>query len=353
MQLCNQLTNAVRSQFVARWVSYWVIALALLIGIACVQAAPTQLPTPTPTPIPTPTPTAPLIVESGLDFNADPDPEKLIQMLRLIDRLPESYSRMVVVDMKGLAETSALEQAVDLGELGLPPMIQPLLTYALDMMVLAVPDDGNGTVVIFQGGVDLEALVELARSLGMSIAAEPEIYQGHRMWSGQLFGFTALSLAELGGNLGVIAQGPITDHSVAEQLVKGVLDVDVAIAPTSVLLGGPVFRSLVGELPSGPVTVLADECRSLASLYSDVTFVGCASSAMTVIEANEEQAVAHLVLGFVTEVQAEASLPLLRGGLSNSELQLEDIALRLEGVLLKARVVGNTQEILAALRGED
>jgi hypothetical protein len=42
---------------------------------------------------------------------------------------------MVVVDVGELTETSSLEQVVDLGELGLVPMVQPLLTYALDMMV--------------------------------------------------------------------------------------------------------------------------------------------------------------------------------------------------------------------------
>jgi hypothetical protein len=93
-----------------------------------------------------------VIVEFGPDFNSDPDPKKLLQVNDLLSRLPEGYSRMVVVYVGELAETSSLEQVVDLGELGLLPMVQPLLTYALDMMVLASPDSGDGTVVIFQGG---------------------------------------------------------------------------------------------------------------------------------------------------------------------------------------------------------
>jgi len=91
---------------------------------------------------------------------------------------------MVVVDLGELAETSSLEQVVDLGEFGLPLMVQPLITYALDMMVLASPDSDDGAVVIFQGGVELESLVDLARSLGMAIDPDPEYYQGHRVWSG-------------------------------------------------------------------------------------------------------------------------------------------------------------------------
>lgn len=352
MQVSNQSAQVYRGVVVARWASWLIIALALSLGIACVQAVPTEIPTPTPTPTPVPTPTvppppagsAPLLDDSG------PDPDKLLQMLRLLSKLPEGYSKMVVVDVNELAQTSALEKSVDLADFGLPRMLLPLLTYSLDMVVLAVPDDGNGSVVVFQGGVELEALVTVARSLGMSIYPDPEIYQGNRMWSGQAFGLTALSLADLGGNTGVVAQGPVTDHSVPERLVKDVFDAAEANSPTSVLVGGPVFWSLVGELPSGPVTVLADECRTLASLHSNVTFAGCASTALTVIEANEDELVAYLVVGFGTEVQAEAAFPLLREGLDNSEIQLGDIAIRQDGVLLKAKMVGDTQEILAVLK---
>jgi hypothetical protein len=352
----------------AAWYLCPVIALALFLGIACVQVAPTipptptptptPMPTPTPTPMPTPTPTpalsplpegsAPPLVEFEPDFSADPDPEKLDQMLRLVGKLPAGYSRMVVVDVKELNRSAALAQAVDLGELGLPRMLQLLLTHALDLVVLAVPDDVNGGVVVFQGEVDLGSMVALASGLGLSIDPEPEIYQGHRRWSGQIFGTTALSLAELGGNIGVIAQGPATDPSVPEQLVKDVLD--GADGPTPVLPGGPEFRGLVGKLPSGTVTVLVDECRSPAS---NITQVGCASAAMTVIEASEGQVLAHLVLGFGTEAQAEVALPVLREGLANSELDLREIAVRQEGTLLRARMVGNTQEILTVLTGEN
>jgi len=272
-------------------------------------------------------------------------------MLRLIGWLPEGYSRMVVVDVKGLTRSSALAQAVDLGELGMPRVLLPLLTYGLDLLVLAVPDDENGAVVIFQGEVDLGSLVVLARGLGMAIDPEPVIYQGHRLWSGQLFGVTALSLADLEGNIGVIAQGPVADHSVPERLVKDVLDGPDAPAP--VLPGGPAWWGLVGELPSGPVTVLADECRSLVRLHSAIGLAACVSSAITIIEAGEDQVVAYLVFEFGTEVQAEAALPILREGLANSEIGFSEVSARRDGVLLRARVSGNTGKVLAALKGEN
>ena len=150
LTVCNQSAKSVRSVLVARWVLWPVVALALTLGLACTQATFTEIPTPTPTPTPTPAPlplgSGPVVVEFGPDFNADPDPKKLLQVNDLLSRLPEGYSRMVVVDVGELAETSSFEQMVDLGELGLPPMVQPLLTYALDMIVLASPDSGDRTV---------------------------------------------------------------------------------------------------------------------------------------------------------------------------------------------------------------
>ena len=214
------------------------------------------------------------------------------------------------------------------------------------MMVLASPDSGDGTVVIFQG-VELESLVDLARSLGMAIDPEPEYYQGYRVWSGQILGLGALSLAELGDNTSIIAQGPVTDHSVPERLVHNMLDLEDA--PSEGFVDGPVFWGLVDQQPSGPVIVVADECRSLAELYSDITLVGCTAAAVSVNEVSANQVVTHLVLGFGTEVQAEIALPLLRDGLLSSEIRLEEIGIRQEGVLLRVRIVGNTQEIIDAL----
>ena len=67
---------------------------------------------------------------------------------------------------------------VDLGNLGLPPMVLPLLTYASDMMVLASPDSSDGAVVIFQRRVEPESMVDLARGFGMAIDPEPDYYRG-------------------------------------------------------------------------------------------------------------------------------------------------------------------------------
>jgi hypothetical protein len=259
------------------------------------------------------------------------------------------------VDVKGLARSPALSQAVDLESLGLPGTLRPLLTYALDLLVLAVPewvpDARNGALVIFEGEVDLRSLVALASGLGMEIDPDPQIYQEHPLWSGQLFGSTALSLADLGNNIGVLAQGPVTDHSVPERTVKEVLD--GADGAPGVPLGGPVFWGLAGRLPSGPVTVLADECRGLATLPLAIVLDGCVASAITIIEVGEEQVAAHLVLEFGTEAQAEAALPRLREGLANGEIEVRETAVRQEGALLRIRMAGDTQEILAVLRGEN
>ena len=142
-----------------------VVALSLTLGSACAQATFTEIPTPTPAPTPTPVPrtsgSGPVIVEFAPDFNFDPDPEKLLQVKDLLSWLPGGYSRMLAVGVGALAETYPSEQMVDLGNLGLPPMVLPLLTYASDMMVLASPDSRDGTVVIFQRRVEPESLVDL------------------------------------------------------------------------------------------------------------------------------------------------------------------------------------------------
>ena len=348
LAVCNQSAKSVWSVFVPLRVLWTVVVLALTLGLTCAEATFTEILTPTPTPPPLTLGSGPVIVEFGLDFNSDTDPEKLLQRKNLLYRLSEDYSRMVVVDVGELAETSSLEQVVDLGELGLHPMVQPLITYALDMMVLASPDSDDGAVVIFQGGVELESLVDLARSLGMAIDPEPEYYQGYRVWSGQILGLGALSLAELGDNTSIIAQGPVTDHSVPERLVHNMLDLEDA--PSEGFVDGPVFWGLVDQQPSGPVIVVADECRSLAELYSDITLVGCTAAAVSVNEVSANQVVTHLVLGFGTEVQAEIALPLLRDGLLSSEIRLEEISIRQEGVLLRVRIVGDIHEILDALQ---
>jgi hypothetical protein len=136
-----------------------------------------------------------------------------------------------------------------------------------------------------------------------------------------------------------------------ERLVKEVLD--GADGATYVLLDGPEFWSLPGQLSSGPVTVLADQCRILATLPSAMDLVGCVSSAMTVMEAGEDQVAAHLVLQFGTEAQAEAALPRLREGLDQGEIEAEEIAVGREGALLRARLVGDPGEILSLLKGEN
>ena len=85
---------------------------------------------------------------------------------------------MLALGVGARAETYPSEKMVDLGNLGLPPMVLPLLTYASDMMVLASPASSDGAVVIFQRRVEPESMVDLARSFGMAIDPEPDYYRG-------------------------------------------------------------------------------------------------------------------------------------------------------------------------------
>ena len=157
----------------------------------------------------------------------------------------------------------------------------------------------------------------------------------------------ALSLAELGDNTSIIAQGPVTDHFFPERLVKDVLD--LKDAPSEGFVDGPVFWGLVDQLLSGPVIVVADECHSLAELHSDIALAGCTAAALSLNEVSADQVVANLVLGFGKEVQAKIALPLMRDSLLSSEIWLGEITIWQEGVLLRVRIVGDTQEIFGAL----
>lgn len=124
---------------------------------------------------------------------------------------------------------------------------------------------------------------------------------------------------------------------------------DLENAPSERFVDGAVFWGLVDQVPSGPMVVMADECRSLGELHFDIALVGCTAAAVSVNEVSDDQVVAHLVIEWRKEVQAKTALPLLRDGLLSSDIQLGEIAIRQEGVLLRVRIVGDAQQLSDAL----
>jgi len=67
------------------------------------------------------------------------------------------------------------------------------------------------------------------------------------VWPVQILGLGAQSLAELGDNTNIVAQGPVTDYSIPERLVKDVVDLENA--PSEGFVDGAVFWDIqLGEI---------------------------------------------------------------------------------------------------------
>ena len=336
-------------------------ALVLLVLTACVQVAPTPTATPTPTPTPTLTPTPTptptpmpsslagptILVEFEAGFDPNPDPKRLLRLMRLLSLVPDGVASVGVVDFQELEEGSALDQSLDPRRLGIPGPVLPLISASLDQLLVATSDEGNSRFLIFDGAVDAAGLVRLASGFGISFQTEPEVYRGRQVWKGQAFGLVTFALADTNEGVVVLSQGVPGAVNGPDALVKRVLD--ATEGPYLVLLGPEDAIGLVNSLPSGLVTLLGQGCVDLSDLVGLAALNGCTATAATISSTNADQLVAHFLISFSNEMEAGKAVIVLKDSILETELQLTEVSIRQEVARVRIRAIGDAEEVLGAL----
>ena len=273
--------------------------------VACAEATPTPNPTPTPTSTPTPTPSPTPFPSLPADlfegFDATPDPAQLAQLSRLLFLVPADSRGAAFLSIGASVQDPALQRALESQDLGLVSSLPPEISSLLDALVVAVPKDGQGLILILEGAIDIDSLVQWVEGFGVSVV-------------------------------------PGTDPA---GLVKGSLDTFDDVAPG--LLDDPIVALLANNLPSGLTTVLFPDCADLDTVAPNAELSGCNGVGLSAELMAEDTVAVNAVVSFVSEEQASAALPILKESFGPGDLVPLGVAARREGSMVRVRAaVGAT-----------
>ena len=255
--------------------------LATIALADCTQATPSPTPLPTHTPTPTMAPTLALAAPGNLEdvVLPAPDPDRLAKLSRLLTLVPGNFTAALFVDVEAVASSTLLQSNFDLGGLGLPAIVPTRTTELLDTLGVATAPEGEGSLAVLDGSIDVGSLLQLASGFGISVGApKPELYRNHRLWNIDVFDFS-LAVGEADSTIVVLSSGSFSSGVSALDLVKGSLDSFDGL--TSTLLDEPVNQNLLNRLPSGFATTLVAQCGDLTQLAAVMDLPGCTGAAVS------------------------------------------------------------------------
>ena len=338
-----------------RWAGLLLFLLAAIVLAGCTQAATSSTPVPTatatPTPIPTattaPTPNLPIKLENGV--LPDPDPDRLAKLSRLLTLVPADFGTAVFVDVQAIKDSPLLQSEFDMAELGLPAIVSSTATNLLNGVGVVEGPEGEGTLAVLDGPIDVESLLQLAGGFGFALGApEPEPYRDHRVWNIDVLGLI-LAVGEADANTAVFSSGLNAENVYPLDLVKGSLDSFDGLAPG--WLDEPVNDRLLKRLPSGFVTTLLARCGELAQLAVVIDLPGCAGAAVSAQSLGADGVVLYGLVAFEDETSASAGLELALERIeAEGGLLFGDVTVGLEEELVWTRVLLDTSQVGQALR---
>jgi hypothetical protein len=247
-----------------------------------------------------------------------------------------------LINVAELARNPELRQSLGLERMGAAGVLLPLISKRLNTLVLATKADAPGSIAIFDSSITPEQMIQMAAGLGVTVAAEPELYQEFEVWKGNAFGLTALALAGVEKNTTVVAQAPVSaDGPTATGLLRQALD--SSLDQEGSFAAQPEIDLAVNGLSAGLMLVLSQDC-DLPSKMLTGDWSGCVGSALSVVAVREGTLTLRTLLVFETEAQAMAALEAMpREGIGAS---------RQEGRLLHLQTVGDTDRTLAVLTSQ-
>ena len=179
-----------------------------------------------------------------------------------------------------------MRQALELDQLGMAGMLLGAgEATQVQAVVVGVTEVGAGGIIVaLEGSIEIERLVRIASSLGVSdISAGPEMHQEFQLWSGEAFGLIALALAGVDETTMVMSQAEVGSGSDATDQVRGALDAFAGESPR--LLDDPGLAALVNNMPSGVITTLFEDCAPLENLSIVEDVSGCVGHKIWAIRA--------------------------------------------------------------------
>ena len=332
----------------------WVVAVAFLGGCAA-ATTPTPTPTPVPTSTPVTTPTPEPLNHFDQLLEQRPGAAELERSRELLALVPASYRAVAHINVAALGENPDLRQALGLEQLGPAGALLPLVSNQLSTLVIASSGSDGSTIAVFDGPVNPESLVQLARGLGVTVAPEPESYREYQIWQGDAFGLVALALAQARADTLVVVQAPLVQEATVSpaELVKDSLD--SLDNPANSLVAIPPVERMVAVLPLELLTLLYQDCRGIAELTASIHSIqwdDCTGAAISLVAVDGETLTLRMLWTFQTGVQAATAALLAVEGIALGGVPLAVVDSRTEGAMLQVQATGEATLILDTIVGQ-
>ena len=156
-----------------------------------------------------------------------------------------------------------MQWALESEDLWLVRSLPPEISSLLDALVVAVLEGGQGLILILEGAIGIDSLVQWVEGFGVSVV--PETCRDYRGLSGDAFGFVALSLA--------VVDGPTTARDSSRR--SGQRPPGCLLRCGSGVARGPNRCSAGHNMPLGLTTALFPDCAGLDTVAPNAELSGC------------------------------------------------------------------------------
>ena len=292
-----------------RWWKYPLLVLVMMVLLGCALSTPTSTPNPTPTSTvpPTSTPTSTPPPQGEFDLTADQD--QLALLLHLLSFVPGGDSQAAFLNTRAVQQNPDLSESrseFSLENLGLAEISSPDIADSLESLVLSTAEDGRELIIVLNGHISIDALLQDLRGRGISMGTAPEIYRSYKVWHSSPSAPSAMSLTAVDNTTLVLARAaPIAGNGVAAARLQDALDAFDGVTPG--LLDYPEVLQLANNLPSGFATVVDRDCRGIFPIME-----GCAAAGGSGQVVGPSETATTLLAVFGNETQAMAAMPELR-----------------------------------------
>ena len=334
-----------------RWAGFLPALVITAVVAACSQAMPTPTPLPNPTAVPTAaptvvpaaTPTLTGVVIAGDATLPAPDPEQLARLFRLLSLALEGYSSAVVIDVLALETSFLLQESINLEAIGLQGILPTAVISLLDGIGVAASGSGQGPLMMLDGQVDVETLLQLAGGQPKS-----ERHRQHGVYSLDLAGLS-MAVGQADATTAVLTAGSGAEGSSALERVKSSLDSFDGLSPN--LLDDRETKQLLSMLPTGFAAALLGRCGDLRELAPVIDLSGCAGAAISAEVLDQDRMLFYGLVRFQDESSAAEALELAVQRIdAQGRLPLGSATVGQEKEIIWARLVVDRAQVTQALR---
>ena len=271
----------------------------------------------------------------------------LTEFSHLLSPVPKGHGPLLFMDMETLRERPDLQKALKLQAMGALAVLPPSASGLLNSVLVAVDQPGQGAVVVLDGPINIESLLQLVSSFGIS--SEPpkaEAYRDHKVWSISVFGF-ALAVGTVDQSTAVLGSGLSAQTTSPKDRVEDALDAFDGVEPG--VMDDPRISQVVDNLPVGVVVAVFGDCGNLSSPAAASGLDGCISFGASAELLDQDKVAINAVALFQQEGQASAATETFNGaGIRLGGLVPEKSIARQEGLLVRVRLITDLEQVGSA-----